>query len=63
MQIEVKPLLSCNKELISGFYKENILENNIREHLLRISKTLESERYGEDMLAAIDFMLENVRNQ
>lgn len=46
------------KRISSKFYKRHILEKYKREQLLRIAKTLESERYGEDMLAVICYMLE-----
>lgn len=51
------------KKLFPEFYRKNILESYKREQLLRISKTLESERYGEDMSAAINYMLEDYKNQ
>ena len=46
------------KRISFKFYKRHILEKYKREQLLRIAKTLESERYGEDMLAVICYMLE-----
>ena len=46
-------------KLSSNFYKKHLMEKYRREQLLRIAKTLESERYGEDMFAAIRYMLEN----
>ena len=45
--------------LAPRYYKKHILENYKREQLMRISKTLSSERYREDMHAAVDFMLVN----
>lgn len=46
------------KKISSKFYNKHILENYKREQLLRIAKTIESERYGEDMLAVICYMLD-----
>ena len=40
------------------FYQKYVLENYKKEQLLRIAKSLESERYAEDMLSAIKYMLE-----
>ena len=40
------------------FYQKYVLENYKREQLLRIAKSLESERYAEDVLSAIKYMLE-----
>ena len=45
------------------YYKRNVLENYKREQLMRISKTLSSDRYGEDMFAAVDFMLEKTKTR
>lgn len=45
-------------KISSKFYRNHLLEKYKRNQLLRIAKTLESERYGEDMLAAIRYMLE-----
>lgn len=39
-------------------YKKHILEKYKREQLLRVAKTLESERYAEDLLAAVYYMLD-----
>ncbi len=41
------------------FYQKYILEKYDRKKLLRIAKSLESERTGEDMLAAVTYMLEH----
>lgn len=46
------------KKISNNFFKKHILEKYKREQLLRISKSLESDRYSEDMSAAIRFMLE-----
>lgn len=42
-------------------YKKHILEKYKREQLLRMVKTLESERYAEDLCAAVYYMLENTK--
>ena len=39
-------------------YKKHILEKYKREQLLRVAKTLESERYAEDLFAAVRYMLD-----
>ena len=51
------------KRIMPRYYKKNVLENYKREQLMRISKTMSSDRYGEDMLAAVSFMLENTKAQ
>ena len=51
------------KRIMPRYYKKNVLENYKREQLMRISKTMSSDRYGEDMLAAVSFMLDNTKAQ
>lgn len=51
------------KKISSNFFKKRILEKYKREQLLRIAKSLESERCGEDMLAAVSYMLEKKENK
>jgi poly-gamma-glutamate synthesis protein (capsule biosynthesis protein) len=51
------------KRIMPRYYKKNVLENYKRKQLMRISKTMSSDRYGEDMLAAVNFMLEKTKAQ
>ena len=47
------------KAIAPKFFQKHVLEKYKREQLLRIAKSLESERTGEDMLSAVTYMLEN----
>lgn len=50
-------------KISSRLYNKLFLEKYEREQLLRVAKLLESERYNEDMLAALRFMLEKNGNE
>ena len=50
-------------KMSSRLYNKFFLEKYEREQLLRVAKLLESERYNEDMLAALRFMLEKNGNE